>query len=76
MNNYQITEVQKHNLEVALLNSSIQIQHLIMLLDASGCQLQHNAAKECLKSLESNGSVLNGLKLVDTWVDLESDVQN
>ena len=73
--NYQITDIQTHNIEVALINAATQVQHLTnMLIIATGQQYNRKETEVCLEQLQNAQRVLDALQPIP-FIDLEADTQ-
>ena len=73
--NYQITDIQTHNIEVALINAATQVQHLQnMLTVATGQQYNGKATEVCLEQLQNAQRILDKLQTIP-FIDLEADTQ-
>ena len=73
--NYQITDIQVHNIEVALMNAATQVQHLqTMLTVATGQQYNTSTTNLCLEHLQNAQRILDKLK-IRHFIDLEADTQ-
>jgi len=73
--NYQITDIQIHNIEVALINAATQVQHLTnMLIIATGQDYNRPATTVCLEQLQNAQRILDKLQTIP-FIDLEADTQ-
>lgn len=77
--NYIITEIEKHNLGVDVLNASFAIRTLNARLKAINPIYKSDVAEEILLQLQNAQRTLDNLmpvhETVEAWQDNESDVQ-
>ena len=73
--NYQISDIQVHNIETALINAATQVQHLHNMLQvATGQNYNTKATDICLEQLQNAQRHLDSLQAIP-FIDLESDTQ-
>ena len=73
--NYQISDIQIHNIETALINAATQVQHLHNMLQvATGQNYNTKATDICLEQLQNAQRHLDSLQTIP-FIDLESDTQ-
>lgn len=73
--NYQITDIQIHNIETALINAATQVQHLQNLIQiASGSNHGIESTNVCLSNLQRAQRHLDSLQAIP-FIDLEADTQ-
>ena len=73
--NYQISDIQVHNIETALINAATQVQllsNLIVML--SGAHSGKATTDICLEQLQNAQRHLDSLQAIP-FIDLESDTQ-
>jgi len=75
---YQLTEIEKHNLETLILRCTSQIMHLETLLEkATGNTELQGTTNITLEQLQNAQRTLDNLTpFVSEWQDRESDVHN
>ena len=73
--NYQISDIQIHNIETALINAATQVQHLSNLIVlATGVHNGKATTDICLEQLQNAQRHLDSLQVIP-FIDLESDTQ-
>jgi len=74
---YQLTEIQKHNLEMNVLNAAMTIQSLYDRVKILAPEHTSPTAEEVLVQLQNAQRTLDNLTpFVSEWQDRESDVHN
>ena len=73
--NYQISDIQVHNIETALINAATQVQHLSnLIVIATGAHSGKTTTDICLEQLQNAQRHLDSLQAIP-FIDLESDTQ-